>query len=98
MMAFFFIFVMLLSLAALVGTILAAIEIATKPFKREKDKVLWLILVLLLGGIGPIIYYFNRSNLLADPNDQNRDYLPPLEDRQAHPQVRNRPDNQDDYV
>jgi hypothetical protein len=89
---------MLFSLAALVATILAAIEIATKPFKREKDKVIWLILVLLLGGIGPIIYYFNRKSLLANPNDNDREYLPPLEDHQARPQVHSRLDNQDDYV
>lgn len=105
-MALFLIFIMLLSLAALVGTIIAAIEIATKPFKNEKDKVLWLIIVLLLGGIGPIIYYFNRNNLLANPSDQDREYLPPLEDRQARPptkygtqaQAQSRLDNQDDYV
>jgi len=98
MMALFFIFLLLLSLAALVGTIMAAIEIATKPFKKEKDKVLWLIIVLLLGGIGPIIYYANRSNLLATSEDNDREYLPTLEDRQARPQVQNRSDNQDDYV
>ncbi|MFT5998279.1 MAG: hypothetical protein ACI81P_000732 [Neolewinella sp.] len=91
-------FFILLSLAALVGTIMAAIEIATKPFKRDKDKVIWLIIVLLLGGIGPIIYYFNRSNLLAKPKADDREYLPPLKDRQAGPQVQSRSDNQDDYV
>jgi hypothetical protein len=98
MLELILLFFILLSVGALVGTVMAAIEIATKPFKREKDKVIWLIIVLLLGGIGPIIYYFNRTNLLADPNDQNREYLPPLEDRHAQPQVRNRTDNQDDYV
>jgi hypothetical protein len=99
MMALFFIFVMLFSVAALVGTIMAAIEIATKPFKNEKDKVLWLIIVLLLGGIGPIIYYTQRSKLLAEPDNNNqREYLPPLEDRQARPQVQSKLDNQDDYV
>ena len=97
-MALFFLFVMLLSIGALVATIMAAIEIATKPFKNEKDKVLWLIIVLLLGGIGPIIYYTQRKNLLANPNDDQRDYLPPLEDKQARPQVQSRLDNQDDYV
>ena len=95
-------FFVLFSLAALVGTIMAAIEIATKPFKREKDKVIWLIIVLLLGGIGPIIYYANRGNLLAKPEEDGREYLPSLEDRQAGPSRstagQSRLDNQDDYV
>jgi len=98
MLVLFSLFIILLSIGALVATVMAAIEIATKPFKNEKDKVLWLIIVLLLGGIGPIIYYTQRKNLLAAPNDNDREYLPPLEDQQARPQVRNRLDNQDDYV
>ncbi|WP_020568918.1 PLD nuclease N-terminal domain-containing protein [Neolewinella persica] len=86
-------------MATFVLTIWAAIEIATKPFKREKDKVIWLIIVLLLGGIGPIIYYFNRKNLLAATEGNDREYLPPLEDPQARPQVQSRLDNnQDDFV
>lgn len=98
MMALFLLFFILLSIAALVATIMAAIEIATKPFKREKDKVLWLIIVLLLGGIGPIIYYANRNNLLAQPEDNDREYLPPLEDPRARPQVQSRLEDHDDYV
>ena len=65
MVAVFFVLMMLLSLAALVFTIWAAIEIATKPFVNDKDKVLWLIIVLLLGGIGPLIYLTQRKKLLA---------------------------------
>jgi hypothetical protein len=102
MVEFILLFFILLSVAALVGTIMAVVEIASKPFKNEKDKVLWLIIVLLLGGIGPIIYYANRGNLLAKQGDDDREYLPPLEDRQARPSrntaEQSRLDNQDDYV
>lgn len=97
-MAFIFIFFLLFGVGMLVATIMAVIEIASKPFKNEKDKVLWLIIVLLLGGIGPIIYFAMRKQLLATPEDNNREYLPPLEDRQARPQVQTRLDERDDYV
>ena len=61
-----FLIVMLLAVASLVATIWAAIEIGTKPFVNDKDKVLWLIIVLMLGIIGPIIYYTQRKTLLAE--------------------------------
>ena len=98
MVEFMLLFIILLSVSVLAATIMAVVEIATKPFKNEKDKVLWLIIVLLLGGIGPIIYYAMRKSLLAGPNEGNREYLPPLEDPEARPQVQSRLDNQDDYV
>lgn len=63
-------FIALLGIASLVLTIVAAIEIATKPFKNEKDKVLWLLLVLLLGIIGPIIYFVKRKELLAEEQSE----------------------------
>lgn len=97
-MAFIFLLFLLLGVGMFVATIMAVIEIATKPFKNEKDKVIWLIIVLLLGGIGPIIYLAMRKQLLATPEDNNREYLPPLEDRQARPQVQKRVDERDEYV
>lgn len=58
----------LIGLASFVLTIWAAIEIATKPFVKDKDKVLWLIIVLLVGFIGPVIYLTQRKKLLAQYN------------------------------
>lgn len=49
-------------------TVWTVIEIASKPFVNDKDKVLWLIIVLLLGGIGPLIYLSQRKRLLAKDN------------------------------
>jgi hypothetical protein len=66
MASIIFLFMILLGMGSLVATIWAAIEIGTKPFVREKDKVLWLIIVLMLGIIGPIIYFTQRRNLLAE--------------------------------
>jgi Zn-dependent protease with chaperone function len=61
-MSILMIALMIASLGLTIGT---AIEIATKPFKNPKDKTLWLIIVLLLGFIGPVIYLFMRKDLLA---------------------------------
>jgi hypothetical protein len=97
--AIFFFFA--IAIASLVVTIWSVVEIATKPFKREKDKVIWLIVCLLLGGIGPLIYLTQRKKLLANHPDghtfDDREYLPPLDDHLARPQVRRRSDDED-YV
>lgn len=94
---FFFLFV----IASIVLTIWSVIEIATKPFRKENDKVIWLIICLLLGGIGPLIYLTQRKKLLATPSGgqayDDREYLPPLDDYSARPQEQNRL-NDEDYV
>ena len=94
-----FLFFALFAIASIVITIWSVVEIATKPFKKESDKVIWLIIVLLLGIIGPIIYLTQRKNLLANPpggnNFDGRDYLPPLEDDLARPQVQGKVENDD---
>jgi len=64
----------LLSLASFGLTIWAVVEIASKPFVREKDKVLWLIIVLLVGLVGPIVYLVQRKKLLARYNAPAEDY------------------------
>lgn len=58
----------LIGLASFALTIWSVVEIASKPFVNEKNKVLWLIIVLLLGGIGPLIYLTQRKSLLAKYN------------------------------
>jgi O-antigen/teichoic acid export membrane protein len=91
----------LFAIASLVLTLWAVIEIATKPFRKENDKVLWLIICLLLGGVGPLIYLTQRKKLLANPPGgsahDNREYLPPLDDHLARPQEQSRL-NDEDYV
>lgn len=59
-------------------TVFSVYDIATKPFKDKDAKVLWMIIVLALGIIGPLIYLTKRETLLAGP-DEERDYLPPLD-------------------
>jgi len=84
-----------LSIGSFVLTIWAIIDIIQKPFKKKNDKILWAVVVLAIGLIGPIVYFFNRHNLYQD-ND-HREYLPPLEDEWAEPQKQPRYDA-DDYV
>ncbi len=93
-----FIFFALLGIASLVLSIWAAVEIATKPFKREKDRVIWLMIVLLFGLIGPIIYLTKRKELLADPETPPREYLPPLENRSPERLYDERTGDTDQYV
>ena len=77
------------AITSLALTIWSVVEIASKPFRKENDKVIWLIIVLLLGLIGPLIYLTQRKKLLANPAGglglDNREYLPPLDE---HPTSR----------
>jgi hypothetical protein len=96
MIAFLFISVLLANLGV---TVWSVIDIATKEFKDKDSRVIWMIVVLALGGIGPWIYLAMRSKLLVGPNDQKPDYLPPLREEEARPQVQSRLDYDDDqYV
>lgn len=91
------VFFFLIGIASFALTIWSVIEIASKPFVNEKDKVLWLIIVLLLGGIGPLIYLTQRKKLLAKYNEQLE--LPDLDGhqpRQQQPLPRGTSD--EDYV
>jgi len=72
------IFFVLIGIGSFVLTIWSVIEIASKQFVNEKDKVLWLIIVLLLGGIGPLIYLTQRKKLLAKYNLELPDLNTPL--------------------
>lgn len=92
----FLFFVIFLSLASTALTIWAVIDIIQKPFKKKNDKTLWAVIVLLLGGIGPLIYLFKRKSLYL-PEDR-REYLPELEDEWAEPQRAARYDESDGYV
>lgn len=71
-------FFALFGIASIALTIWSVVEIASKPFVNEKDKVLWLIIVLLLGGIGPLIYLTQRKKLLAQDNLELPDLNEPM--------------------
>lgn len=104
MAAIIILFFFAIAIASIVLTIWSVVEIATKPFRNEKDKVIWLIICLLLGGIGPLIYLTQRKKLLADQPGEHtfddREYLPPLDDHLARPRVQGGSENsdQDQYV
>ena len=65
---FLILFFVLLALVPLALTVWACIDIAKHPFKRENDKVIWILLAIFLSPIGPIIYYIKRNQLLAGPS------------------------------
>ncbi|MGC9309072.1 MAG: PLDc N-terminal domain-containing protein [Candidatus Nanoarchaeia archaeon] len=57
---FFFIWFMFLIISIL-GTlfwIFMIVDVAKRKFKQENDKVIWILVVILAGLIGAIIYYF----------------------------------------
>jgi TctA family transporter len=62
---FFFLFIFLLwviPMAFIVGSvvvwIIALVDVVKREFKQENDKTVWLIVILLCGGLGSFIYYF----------------------------------------
>ena len=83
------------SISSIVGLIVAIIEIANKQFKNPKDKVLWIILLLLFGLPALIVYFVKRKDLLAPQEGQPRQYLPELPEREARPMERY---DRDQYV
>lgn len=52
MLVFWFIF----GGISLVLFIWALIDVIRREFPNQNDKILWIILILLLGGIGPLLY------------------------------------------
>ncbi len=48
----------LFSLFALIGWILMLVDCVKRQFKGENDKILWILIIVLAGIIGAIIYYF----------------------------------------
>lgn len=96
MFALFIFFMFLIAFGSLGLTVWAVIDIVRKPFKKSNDQVLWLIVVLMLGVIGPIIYLVKRKELYAEELD-TREYLPELEDDWGRAEPQNRYSD-DDYV
>ena len=55
--ALFILVVFGIAIVSLVVWIVAIIEIAQSDFKGENDKIVWLLIVILVGIIGALIYY-----------------------------------------
>jgi cytochrome c biogenesis factor len=61
MMAFGIVFVLLaiaLSIWAFVFWILMLVHCVKKKFKEDSEKIVWLLVIILTGIIGALIYYF----------------------------------------
>jgi uncharacterized membrane protein len=58
--AFFLIplFFIAIGIASLVFWIIMLIDVVKRDFRKEDDKILWVLVVVLAGVIGAIIYYF----------------------------------------
>ena len=61
----FFLFVFLMwfllfaiGIASLGFWIFMIVDVAKRNFKQENDKILWLLVVILAGAIGGLVYYF----------------------------------------
>jgi hypothetical protein len=50
--------IIILSLVGMALWIWMLIDVAQRKFEVENDKTLWLLIVILGGGIGALIYYF----------------------------------------
>ena len=47
----------------------AIIDIVQGGFKKEGDKIVWLVLVLLVPVLGTVMYYLIGQKQKTDPND-----------------------------
>ena len=55
---FFVLMVIVLAILAFVFWIMMLIDCAKRNFKNDNEKVVWIIVIALLGAIGAAIYYF----------------------------------------
>jgi len=56
--------IMAVGILSLIFWIFMIVDVAKRQFKKEDDKILWLLVVILTGIIGAIIYYF----MIKKPN------------------------------
>ena len=47
-----------LGIFALVFWIIMIVDVVKREFKQENDKILWVLIVILTGIVGALIYYF----------------------------------------
>lgn len=59
-MLFFLIWIVFFAIGifAFVFWILMIVDVAKRNFKNENDKIMWILIVILTGIIGALIYYF----------------------------------------
>ena len=55
---FFMFFFIALGIAAFIFWILMLVDCAKRKFTSDNEKVVWIIIIALLGVIGAIVYYF----------------------------------------
>ena len=57
-----FLFLWLILFAAVVGGlvfwIVMIVDVANRKFKKEDDKTVWVLIVILAGIVGALVYYF----------------------------------------
>jgi prolipoprotein diacylglyceryltransferase len=69
----FFIFIYMLlflcSIFAFIVWILMLVDAATRTFPGENDKLMWILIIVLVGFIGAVVYYFvvKRSAINNNP-------------------------------
>ena len=54
----FFFPLILIAILSFVFWIIMLIDAATRKFKGESDKVVWVLVIVLVGIVGALIYYF----------------------------------------
>ena len=55
---FFWLVLIGLAIFSFVFWILMIVDIAKRDFKKENDKIMWILIVIFTGIIGALIYYF----------------------------------------
>lgn len=54
----FVLFIIALVIASTAFWIWMIIDVAQRKFENENDKIMWLLIILLVGFIGAVVYYF----------------------------------------
>lgn len=58
----FFVVFFVIGVLATIFWIWMIVDCAQKKFKNENDKIIWILIIVLTGVIGAIIYYFVARN------------------------------------
>ncbi len=70
-------FVILLALAAFVFWVVEIIDVVRRQFREPNMKIVWLLVVFFLHGLGAIIYYFAGKPTGWLPGETPRSNYPP---------------------
>jgi prolipoprotein diacylglyceryltransferase len=55
---FFWVLIMLLSIASMIFWVWMLVDVVTRDFKKADDKPIWILIVALTGVVGSLVYYF----------------------------------------